>query len=323
MSSGLSFDDVLLRPQRSVLSSRSEASTRSLLYQGTWIDIPIMSAPMSSVTNWKTARKVVALGGAAVIPRQQPVEEQFKDWAQTVAAVGGGVIFCAVGYDLSRFIYLYNKGVRAFCLDVAHAHSDDAARTLRQMYARTAKIKVIAGAVATAEGAAWLADSGVDAVTVGIGPGAACRTREVTGFGIPQLTAIQEVASAVGAQSGVYGLGVVANGGIKNSGDIVKALAAGATTVMLGKLLAQATDAPGNGEYWGSASSRENGHRAAEGAVMTLERTQTLEDIVKELVWGIRSGISYCGGADIETLQKNAEFVPCAPGVWQESMVRV
>jgi IMP dehydrogenase/GMP reductase len=180
---------------------------------------------------------------------------------------------------------------------------------------------LIVGNVATAEAANELATKvgGIAAIKVGIGPGAACTTREVTGFGVPQLTAIMDVADALRGT----GIKIIADGGIKSSGDIVKALAAGADTVMLGRLLAGADESPHPGLYWGMASYRVNGHHAPEGVEGVVERTGPVGRTIKQLAWGIKSGVSYGGGTDLDGLRRNAEFVRVTPLSMGESGTRL
>ena len=182
-------------------------------------------------------------------------------------------------------------------------------------------IKLIVGNVATYEGAKQFVQLGVEAIKVGIGPGAACRTREVTGFGVPQLTAIIEVNRAL--QEFWPKTKLIADGGIRNSGDIVKALAAGADTVMIGSLLAGCDEAPNPGEYYGNASEHVNSHRAPEGSYGTVKKTGPVEDVIKELAWGIRSGVSYGGATNLKELRENAEFILCTAAGQIESSVRI
>ena len=178
---------------------------------------------------------------------------------------------------------------------------------------------MMVGNVATKQAARDLILSNkVDAIKVGIGPGAVCSTRERTGFGVPQLSAIIEVAEEAEGK-----VTIVADGGIRNSGDIVKALAAGADSVMIGRLFAGASESPMPGMYWGMASRRVNGHNAPEGIEGTVPLTGPVSVTIKELTWGIKSGISYGGGSDIETLRRNAKFRIVTPSSLAESRTRV
>lgn len=233
---------------------------------------------------------------------------------------------CVVSFGLNdarRVRELYKAGARIFCLDVAHGHHQQVKETIADFRLEYGDedTYLIVGNIATTDAMMEYVFSGVDAIKVGIGPGAACRTREVTGFGVPQLTAIMDVAEQIRHyQSDVK---LIADGGIKNSGDIVKALAAGADTVMIGSLLAGCNEAPNPGVYYGSASERVNGHRAPEGVTGKVERKGSVEDVIKELAWGIRSGISYGGATDIAGLRKRAEFIQVTAAGQYENRTRL
>jgi IMP dehydrogenase len=170
----------------------------------------------------------------------------------------------------------------------------------------------------------FLGDLGVQGIKVGIGPGAACTTREVTGFGVPQLTAIMDVREAIDFyDKRTNKVTLIADGGIKNSGDIVKALAAGADTVMLGRLLAGCDESPLPGMYWGMASKKVNGHHAPEGIDGSVERTGSVKETIKNLTWGIRSGMSYAGVEHLEDLRSTTEFIRVSPQSMMESGTRL
>jgi IMP dehydrogenase len=215
----------------------------------------------------------------------------------------------------------YNAGARIFCLDVAHGDHTQVINYVKNFKELGPKdTKLIVGNIATASGAFRLMEAGADAIKIGIGPGAACRTREVTGFGVPQLTAIMNIASIM---NGFPHVRLIADGGIKNSGDIVKALAAGADTVMIGSLLAGCDEAPNPGQYYGNASVQLNGHRAPEGIGGYVLKTGSTEDTIKELAWGIRSGLSYGGATNIKELKENAQFIQVTAAGQHESQTRL
>jgi IMP dehydrogenase len=324
---GLSYDDVLLVPKKGVLKKRGEADLSAFLFKDDEIAIPIISAPMSSVTESGMAIAMRRAGGLGIIHRFMDIDEQvaeFKLAAGWSRASEGLMVNLwrtgvAIGInEIERFHRLWEAGAKVFCLDVAHAHHEVVGDKMEELKKYDPECMLIVGNVATGEGAEFLVECGADAVKVGIGPGAACTTREVTGFGMPQLTAVMEVYDAIGGE-----VPIIADGGIKNSGDIVKALAAGADTVMLGRLLAGADEAPHPGEYFGMASKRVNGHNAPEGVEGIVERTGPVEDTIKKLTWGIRSGISYAGATNLEELRENAEFIQVSHSVHLESGVRI
>lgn len=323
---GLSFDDVLLVPQHGHLRKREAADLSASLVSDVMLKIPIVSAPMDSVTEFDMAYAMHLEGGFGILHRFMSVEDQVKgfrpDEREEPMTWWGAAIGVNEGYE--RWEALYDVGCRVFCLDIAHAHHETVHDFLVRRPDKLAldnDMKLIAGNVATYEGAEFLADHGADCIKVGIGPGAACSTREVTGFGVPQLTAIMNVAEGLKTY-GAY-ITIMADGGIKNSGDIVKALAAGADTVMLGRLLAGADESPKPGLYWGMASKRVNNHHAPEGVEGTVPHTGSLHDTLKPLLWGIRSGVSYGGGINLEELRKNAQFVRVSSLAQTESSTRV
>ncbi|HEY3341015.1 MAG TPA: IMP dehydrogenase [Anaerolineae bacterium] len=232
--------------------------------------------------------------------------------------------------DIDRALACVNAGADALVVDIAHGHSDNAINMVRALKARFPNIDVVGGNVATADGVRDMAEAGADAVKVGVGAGSICITRIVTGFGVPQLSAVAECAEAGQA----LGVPIIADGGIRTAGDITKALAAGASTVMLGSLLAGTDEAPGanvvrNGQRLkivrGMASLTANidrqeiergrevdpddwEHVVAEGVEAMVPVRGPVKDIVYQLVGGLRSGMSYAGATTLPELWENAEF---------------
>lgn len=258
-----------------------------------------------------------------------------KGRLQVGAAVG------AVGDYVERAQALWAAGADVIVIDIAHGHSELVMRALQTLKAQRPDGDVIAGNVATAEGARDLIAAGADAVKVGVGPGTICTTRLVTGFGMPQLSAVLECA-AEGARAGIP---IIADGGIKTSGDITKALAAGASTVMLGNLLAGTRESPGytvvrNGQRYkisrGMASlsatvgrrEREQPEAVAEegfnevvpeGVEAVVPYRGEVAEIIYQLVGGVRSGMSYGGARTLAELQERATFVPITGAGLRES----
>jgi IMP dehydrogenase len=244
--------------------------------------------------------------------------------------------------DEDRVAACLQEGVDVIVIDIAHGHADHAIETLTRLKQRYPEVPVVAGNVATAEGVKDLISAGADAVKVGVGAGSICITRIVTGFGIPQLTAVDECAQ-VGRERGVP---IIADGGIRNSGDLTKALAAGASTVMLGSLLAGTDESPGvsvvrGGQRFkvvrGMASLSANVDRqrlakngedldaeewekvVPEGVEAAVPYRGTVTDIVYQLVGGLRSGLSYAGACSIPELWEKAEFIRITPAGQRES----
>lgn len=320
LRTGLTFDDVLLVPKQGVLESRRDADISSELVSGLKLNVPIVAANMPSVVATDMANAIYIAGGYAIFPRFGQYEslERLKTSLDFGLNKPAGVSF---GYrDWSRVEAAHELGCRVFCLDVAHGDHKLTLAHIKEFNTQYYDCKLIVGNVARAAAAYDLAKAGADAVKIGIGPGAACRTREVTGFGVPQLTAIMD---CVTVKEFFPDLKLIADGGIRNSGDIVKALAAGADTVMIGSLLAGCDEAPNPGEYYGNASAHVNGHRAPEGIHGRVERKGSVEDVIKELAWGIKSGLSYGGATNLEELRRNAEFIQVTAAGQMESRTRL
>lgn len=311
-----SFDDLMLVPQHGVLDSRKDADISSRVFvDGMHLDVPIISANMPSVTNGKMAWHMAELGCVGAIHRFNTIKEQYEEYLES-----GSYALISIGLkDGMKRTEYFQKDCTFFLLDIAHGDSEKVCDFVYEWKKEWPDKKLMVGNVATTYGAESLLEVGADAIKVGIGPGAACTTREVTGFGVPQLTAINWVAQA----KKDYNFKVIADGGIRNSGDIVKALAAGADSVMVGKLLAGCDEAPEPGTYYGNASYRMNGHNAPEGVEGQVERTGSVEDVIKKLAWGIRSGISYAGANNINELKSNAEWVKVTPQTMLESGTRL
>jgi IMP dehydrogenase len=465
---GLTFDDVLLVPQRSAVRSRGDVSTATQLSRRIRMEIPMVSANMDTVTEWQMAVAMARSGGIGIIHRFMTIEQQAAEvrrakraeshtveHPQTVdllATVGqvraamrqygiGGLVVVGpdqrpagivtrrdvefaddedavslvmtpaarlitapagtnpetaqrilkehrleklplvdgegrlVGLittkDLSRALQhpeatkdrkgrlrvgaavgvqagymeraarLVEAGADALVVDIAHGHSDHCIEVTRLLRREFPSVDLISGNVATAEGTRDLIEAGADAVKVGVGPGSICITRIVTGFGVPQLSAVAECAMA--AQP--HGVPIIADGGIRTSGDIVKALAAGADSVMIGSLLAGTDESPGvvvvrNNRRTkvsrGMASlaatmdrpDRQARHEGedpgwtqvvAEGVEAAVPYRGPVDDLLIQLVGGLRSGLSYGGAHTLAELRENAEFVQITPAGVLES----
>jgi len=465
---GLTFDDVLLVPQRSGIRSRKDVSTDTWLTPGIRLSIPIISANMDTVTGARMGIALAQLGGIGILHRFMSIEDQADSVrrvkrAESIvvenprtisleanveqarqqmaeAEVGGLVVVdsenrvmgiitnrdvnlapdgnapisqlmtprarlvvaspgetleqargklfehrieklplldaggrlaglitaqdinkiethpdatkdsrgrlrvgAAVGVreeDLLRAAACVEAGVDVLVVDIAHGHSEHTLEMVRNLKQTFPNLPVIAGNVATAQGVRDLAEAGAGSVKVGVGSGSICTTRIVTGFGVPQLTAIADCSAA--AQP--LGITVIADGGIRNSGDITKALAAGGSTVMLGNLLAGTDESPGapvtrDGQRFkivrGMASLTANVDRKAlDNAAPTIENwgevvpegvealvpyRGSVADILHQLVGGLRSGMSYAGACSIEQLWQKTEFIRITPSGKLES----
>lgn len=266
-----------------------------------------------------------------IVKRQQFPEatKDRKGRLRVAAAVG------VKAGEQERAGLLVEAGVDVLVLDIAHGHSDNAIEMTRRLCQEFAAVPLIAGNVATGDGVRDLVEAGATAIKVGVGPGSICVTRVVTGFGVPQLTAIMESAAAA-REAGVP---IIADGGIRASGDVVKALAAGAQSVMIGSLFAGTRESPGrivqrHGRRYkvtrGMASlsatmSRQDNADldwnsiVPEGVEAMVPYRGSVNELLMQLVGGVRSGLSYCGAYTIAELQANAEFIKMSPAGVSES----
>lgn len=324
---GLSYGDVLIVPKRSPVDSRSDVDLTTNLTPNIELTAPVLSAPMDTVTETETAVALDAVGGFGVVHRFMEIDEQAG--AVRRASDAGAQVGAAVGIDedyLARTAALVDAGADCVVVDVAHGHMERCLDTVAELDSEF-DVDLVAGNVVTPTGVEDLAAAGADAVKVGVGPGSHCTTRKVTGAGMPQLTAVDDCAEAA-ADLDVC---IVADGGIRTSGDAVKALVAGADTVMLGSFFAGTDEAPGevvtiDGERFkrtrgmsttaaneARSDKTDNGPGADEGVEGLTPYTGALEPKTTEFLWGIRSGVSYCGGHTLAEARANAEFVRVSP----------
>ena len=286
---------------------------------------------MDTVTGVKMAVALGKLGGLGVIHQFQSIGREAGEVSQAKKSLGKLPAAAAVGVNglQDRAAALVAAGVNLLVVDAAHGHSPmvaDAVRILKRLYP---KMPVLAGNIATKAGAEYLIASGADAVKVGVGPGSVCTTRVVTGAGVPQFSAILAVKSAIGPKK----IGLVADGGIKHPGDVVKALAAGATSVMCGNIFAGAAESPGRGIYRGSSTMAAAKSRVKNGDPKNVadqwSRVEGIEarvpfkgpvgPIIERFLGGLRSGMSYGGARNLTELQKNAKFIRITPAGLYES----
>lgn len=320
---GLTFDDVLLIPAYNGIKSRNMV-TVSVKVSGRTFGIPIVSSNMDTVTGVEMAKFMAAQGGLALLHRFVSIEENvamFKE-ANDPKHVG---ISIGIGNDgMARAEALIGAGAEILCVDVAHGHSKEVNRTVKDIRAKWSNnVMIIAGNVATYAGADYLAAAGADVIKVGIGPGSVCTTRIKTGFGVPQLSAIMDCARV--------DRHVIADGGIRNPGDAVKALAAGADLVMLGGMLSGTDETPGEiiertmpdgkvnkfKRFRGMASREAQEDymglmqewKTAEGVALEVCSKGPAKNVILDIMGGIRSGMTYCGAQEIRELKRKVQFM--------------
>lgn len=329
---GLTFDDVLLVPNKSEVLSRRDPVLKSKLTKRLELDLPFISSNMDTITESAMAIAMAKQGGIGILHRFMSVEDQIKQ-VHLVKDAGVRLIAASIGVNKEeefRAQALVKAGVDVITIDIAHGHSNVMLNSIKMLKDRFAdKIDVIAGNVATPDAALELIEAGADAIKVGIGPGSMCTTRIITGCGVPQLTAIAWCAALANEK----GVPIIADGGIKTSGDIVKALAAGAQTVMLGSVLSGTLETPGPIHY-GRKTYRGMASRAAqvswrgdlpegmapEGESMSVAIKGHLADVISELAGGLRSGMSYVNATAISELKKKAKFMEMTGMGYRESV---
>lgn len=327
---GLTFDDVLIIPSKSEVRSRKDPSLRSQLTKTKFIETPIISANMDTVTESKMAIAMHKMGGLGIIHRFMNTDQQVEK-VRAVKEAGAQIISASIGVNgdyKERAEALVKAGVNLMTIDIAHGHSVQMMETLKWLKDKFSDLEVIAGNLATPDAAVDLIEAGADAIKVGIGPGSMCTTRIITGCGVPQLTAIALCAEAAEK----FGVPVIADGGIRTSGDMVKAFAAGASSIMLGSMLSGTIETPGdivNGkkQYRGMASKKAQiswrgdmpAGMAPEGESTFVTVKGRVEDVILELTGGIRSGMSYVNATTVAEIKAKALFMEMSSNGISES----
>mgnify|MGYP001780418827 FL=1 len=355
---GITFDDVLLIPAEShVLPNEVDLSTQ--LAPNLKLNIPLISAGMDTVTEGRMAAAMAKMGGLGVVHKNLSIQAQADEVRlakntpvtaeDTYAAVdkdGKLLVAAAVGVTSDTFERakaLFEAGADAIVIDTAHGHSAGVLRKIKEIRDHFPHNTLIGGNVATAEGTRALFEAGVDVVKVGIGPGSICTTRVVAGVGVPQLTAIYDAADVARE----FGKPIIADGGIKYSGDVVKALAAGGNAVMLGSMLSGTEEAPGDVQQgsdgrlvksyrgMGSVGAMSQQHGSSdryfqggvneanklvpEGIEAVVSYKGTVSNVVYQILGGLRSGMGYCGAENIDKLIETAQFVRISNAGLRES----
>ncbi len=345
----LTFDDVLLVPKESDILPKDVNLERKLTKRIT-LKIPLISSPMDTITEHKMAIAMALCGGLGVIHKNMSFEAQAKEVEivknfneiedkdshvakPSVDKRGKLLVAAALGISEDRYKRiekLIEAGADIIVIDTAHGHSQNVLKAIKEIKKLYSNIDVIAGNIATSEGAKALIDAGVDAIKIGIGAGSICTTRIIAGIGVPQLTAISD-ASEIAKKNNV---GSIADGGIKYSGDIVKAFAIGADAIMAGGLFSSTYEAPGDviiidGKKYkpyrgmGSVGAMIQGSKdryfqsevvskskfVPEGIEGVTEYKGHVADVIYQIIGGVRAGMGYVGAKTINELQEKAEFV--------------
>jgi IMP dehydrogenase len=337
MKTYLTYDDVLLLPNYSAVTP-SKTGTGTKLTAKISLKIPVVASPMDTVCEKEMALAIGKLGGYGIIHRNLSIEAQADQLAWVLKQKVNGGAAVGVGPDMRpRVETLVKAGAKEICVDSAHGHTKQVGEATSWIKNKF-KVEVICGNVATKEGAEFLFRAGADCVKVGMGPGSICTTRIMAGMGVPQLSAVLDCVKAAKK----FNKTIIADGGIKTSGDMVKALAAGAGAVMLGSLLAGCDEAPGKkikikGKWFkyyrgmGSSAAMKRGSAERYGQVKTakkfvpegvegmVEYKGKLEDFMYEFIGGLRSGMAYLGVKNLKELRQKAKFIQITPAAWAES----
>lgn len=332
---GYSFDDVLIVPKYNRILSRRDVNFQTQVTTNYKLDIPIIAANMDTVCESTMAIAIGRLGGLGVIHRFLSIENQVEEVNKvkshnliTAAAIG------VKDYE-ERVKALAKAGINILVLDVAHGHSKRVGKTLDYIKATYPKIDVMVGNIATKDAAEYFISKKADAIKIGIGPGSMCTTRIMAGAGVPQLSAIMDAYEA--SQGRVP---LCADGGLKNSGDIVKAIGAGADTIMSGSFFSGTTESPGEvikikdkdyKDYRGMASylatvkkmdldgSKNEEVVHVEGEMTKIPFKGPVTPIINRLLGGLASGMTYVGAKNIEALKGKADFIEISSAGYHES----
>ena len=338
----LTFDDVLLLPQYSdILPSETDISLQ--LTKNILLKVPFLSSAMDTVTESKMAISIAHAGGLGVIHRNLNIADQTKEIKKVKKK--NLLVGAAVGTnkdDLERARSLITNGCDLIVIDTAHGHSEKVLKTLSNLKRISKKIPICVGNIATAAAAKRLYNSGADIIKVGIGPGSICTTRMVAGIGVPQISAIMEVKQELKKKK----IKIISDGGIKFSGDVAKALAAGADAIMMGSIFAGTDESPGKkfkikGKIYkqyrgmgsigamssGSANRyfqknfKDKSKYVPEGVEGRVEYKGNVSKIIYQLKGGLRSSMGYIGAKNLSQISKNAKFIKITKAGFYESMV--
>ncbi len=338
----LTFDDVLLVPRYSSVLP-SETNLNIDLGNNLKLKIPFLSSAMDTVTESNMAIAIAQKGGLGIIHRNLTISEQFKEIEKVKKK--NLIVGAAVGTaneDLTRTKYILDAGVDLIVIDTAHGHSEKVVKTLSNIKKIRSKVPICVGNIASGEAALKLYNEGADILKVGIGPGSICTTRMIAGIGVPQITAVLDVKENMKNKK----IKIISDGGIKFSGDIVKALAAGADAIMMGSIFAGTDESPGKkfkfknkfyksyrgmgsiGAMSAGSSNRyfQKNHKdkskfVPEGVEARVLYKGSMEEILYQLQGGLRSSMGYIGAKMIKEIKKKAKFVKITKAGFYESMV--
>ena len=338
----LTFDDVLILPRYSNILPIN-ANIKLNLAAKINLQVPFLSSAMDTVTESTMAIAMAKAGGIGVIHRNLKIKTQSNEIKKVKSK--NFVVGAAIGTnreDLDRARSLLDNGVDLIVIDTAHGHSEKVLKVLSKLKRINSKIAICVGNIATGEAAKELYNAGADIIKVGIGPGSICTTRMVAGIGVPQISAIMEVKKALNKKK----IKIISDGGIKFSGDIAKALAAGADAIMMGSIFAGTEESPGKKfkiknkfykQYRGMGSIgamssgsanryfqknyKDKSKFVPEGVEGRVEYKGNVSKIIYQLQGGLKSSMGYIGAKNLDEIKKRAKFIKITKAGFYESMV--
>jgi|TARA_B110001454_G_scaffold215017_1_gene235721 IMP dehydrogenase len=327
------YDDINIIPKYSEIEHRDKINISTRFTKKTLLNIPIVSSPMDTITELDMAREMMEWGGVGVVHRFMSIEEQAELMNKLCYMPGSEHVIlkndlprcAAIGVKddyLERAEELVQNGCNVLLIDVAHGHHKLVGEAIDELKTRLSSVEVIAGSIATGEACEYLCEKGADSIRVGIGNGSLCETRIRTGVGIPQVSALLECV----AIADTYSVPVIADGGIRNIGDVCKGLACGADSIMLGSLLSGTKESPGEIEkvgkwpneqlykkYRGSASLDSKKSRGdkknVEGNHKVIPYKGKVKRIINDIREGLRSSFSYVGANNLSEFHSKVELI--------------
>lgn len=312
MEQGLDFDDVLVTPIPSQVNSREKVDISVYLSEFLTLQFPLIASPMRGIVDAKFASELSDLGGLAILHRFYDTDEEMFLEAKSLIGKNFGV---SIGLNDDNYTKLLDYSPSVIVVDVANGYTKSllyfCSDVKKYIIENKYKTLLVSGNVCTFDGAQNLFDYGVDIVRYGIGGGGLCSTRNVTGIGRPQISALQDAQLANAL--------ICSDGGIRNSGDFVKAIVAGADFAMAGSLFAQTYESPSKDTIYGMASRKLNEIKytqikSVEGIEKAIEKKMSLKDFVDEFSWGIRSAGTYLNASNLKEIRKNGKFVMTGTG---------
>ena len=336
----LCFDDILLVPQRSRIESRHSVNTRMIIGSGKrsiTLDLPVIAAPMDTVCDVEMCIAMSASGGIGILHRYMSYENQIKKTKMLAdAEFKFGVAVASNNGFMDQAKALYYAGARMLLVDTANGHGQYAIDAVKRLRDNFDDVHIMAGNVASADGLSRLAAAGAESIRVGVGGGSACTTRIVSGHGVPTLASVMDCDRWLEefGSNGIDTCSIVADGGIRNSGDMVKSFAAGAHAVMVGSMLAGTDESPGeiftneDGQHvkaFRGMASKEAQKDAtgsvsvAEGISTTIPYKGSVKYILDDIRGGLGSGCSYSGVHNIEELSSFARYIEVSTASLLES----